>query len=112
MASNHNEQEPQAGGGGHFIIPGPILGKVFFALLILTFLTVAASRMHLGVFEAPVAFGIAIIKAMLVMMYFMGLKYDEKLNRLIFSLGFFFLALLFFFCWLDVYTRMHWVSTL
>lgn len=97
---------------GHFIIPFSVLRNVCFALLILTILTVVAARMHLGVFAAPVAFLIAFVKAMLVMMYFMGLKYDEKLNRIIFSLGFAFLALLFFFCWLDVYTRLAATNTL
>lgn len=103
MGNNHNE---------HHVIPFSILAKVCVALLVLTVLTVATSRMHLGVLAAPVAFVIAFTKAMLVMAYFMGLKYDEKSNRIIFSLGFIFLALLFVFCALDIWTRVIETSTL
>ncbi|MEZ0392008.1 MAG: cytochrome C oxidase subunit IV family protein, partial [Pseudobdellovibrionaceae bacterium] len=62
--------------------------------------------MHLGVLATPIAFLIAIVKALLVMAFFMGLKYDVKGNRLIFATGFFFLGLLFFFCALDIWTRV------
>ena len=66
----------------------------------------------MGHFAGLVAFAIAFAKAMLVMAYFMGLKYDEKSNRIIFSLGFIFLALLFAICALDIWTRVKEVSTL
>lgn len=98
MAQNHNHQE-------HHVTPSAVLFKTFIALLVLTVLTVAAAQMHLGWLATPIAFFIAITKAMLVMMYFMGLKYDTKLNRLTFGLGFFFLALLFVFCIIDIMTR-------
>ncbi len=103
--ANQNSQE-------HHIIPASILAKTAGALLLLTFLTVAAARIHLGVFAAPVAFLIAGIKAFLVMSFFMGLKYEVKENRIVFSLGFIFLGILFFFCALDIWTRVHFVSTL
>jgi cytochrome c oxidase subunit 4 len=96
----------------HHVIPFAILTRVCFALLMLTALTVATSRMHLGMFAAPVAFLIALVKAMLVMAFFMGLKYDVKANRFIFATGFFFLAVLFFFCALDIYTRVFQGNTL
>lgn len=107
MAQNDQPQE-----GGHHIIPTVILGRVCAALLVLTALTVLSSRMHLGVFATPVAFLIAAVKAFLVMAFFMGLKYDAKSNRLIFATAFFFLALLFFICLLDISTRVHEISTL
>jgi len=103
--ANHNSQE-------HHIIPAAVLAKTAGALLFLTFLTVAAARIHLGMFAAPVAFLIAGIKAFLVMSFFMGLKYDLKENRIIFSLGFIFLGILFFFSALDIWTRIHIISTL
>lgn len=98
--------------GGHHIIPFQVLGRVCVALLILTALTVATSRLHLGAMAAPVAFLIAFVKAMLVMGYFMGLKYEAKGNKVIFASGFFFLALLFFFSALDIWTRIAQTSTL
>lgn len=103
MGNNHNE---------HHVIPFSLLSKVCVALLVLTAITVGAAQMHLGVWEAPVAFLIAFIKAMLVMAYFMGLKYDEKSNRIIFSVAFITLALMFAFCALDIWTRVAFTSTL
>lgn len=101
----HSHQE-------HHVIPFPVLRNVAVALLALTALTVLASRLHLGAMEAPVAFLIAFVKAMLVMAFFMGLKYDTKLNKVIFASGFFFLALLFFFTALDIWTRVGQSSNL
>jgi cytochrome c oxidase subunit IV len=97
---------------GHHVIPANVLAKTFVALLILTALTVGAARIHLGMFAGPVAFLIAGVKAFLVMSFFMGLKYEVRENRIIFSLGFIFLGILFFFCALDIWTRIHFVSTL
>lgn len=95
---NHNE---------HHIIPFSVLRNVCVALLVLTILTVFTAKfVHLGPFASSVAFLIAFVKAMLVMAYFMGLKYDSKGNRLIFATGFFFLAVLAFFCVLDIWTRI------
>jgi len=105
--ANHQHQE-----GGHHIVPAAILGKVAVALLALTALTVITARMHLGVLATPIAFAIALVKAFLVMAFFMGLKYDSKSNRMLFLSGFAFLALLFFFCALDIYSRVPQVSTL
>lgn len=106
----HNQKhEPQH---EHHVIPFQVLSRVAIALLVLTAVTVATSRMHLGVMAAPVAFAIAIAKALLVMGFFMGLKYDVKSNRLIFAAGFFFLLLLFFICALDIFTRIGQGSTL
>lgn len=96
----------------HHVVPFGVLRNVAVGLLILTALTVGASRLHLGVLEAPVAFLIAFIKAMLVMAFFMGLKYDTKLNRIIFATGFFFLAVLFFFSALDIWSRISQTTTL
>lgn len=103
----HNEHSE------HHIIPFAILRNVAVGLIILTVLTVVTAKfMDLGILAATVAFLIAFVKAMMVMMYFMGLKYDTRLNRLIFGTGFFFLALLAFFCVLDIWTRLNQVSTL
>ena len=107
MAQNDQHQE-----GGHHIVSTAILARVFAALIGLTALTVFTSRLHLGVFEAPLAFLIAAVKAFLVMGFFMGLKYDTKSNRMIFATGFFFLAVLFFFCFLDISTRIPEIGTL
>lgn len=86
--------------------------KVAAALFSLTILTVVAHQMHLGALAGPVAFLIATIKAVLVMLWFMHLKDDDNANRVIFGAGFVFLAILFFFCALDIGTRVLEHSTL
>ncbi len=96
----------------HHVVPSAVLGKVCIALLVLTALTVGTSRLNLGMFAAPVAFLIALVKALLVMAFFMGLKYDLKSNRVIFAVGFFVLAVLMFFCSLDIWTRVFQGNTL
>ena len=96
----------------HHIIPFKILLNVFIALIVLTVLTVVFHEMKMGVLAAPVAVAIATAKALLVMGYFMGLKYENSSNKIIFASGFFFLALLFIFCVLDIFSRMQVQSTL
>lgn len=81
--------------------------KVFVALLVLTFITVFAAQFHFGAFNTVIAMLIATLKAMIVMGWFMHLKYDGKMNRIIFSTGFFFLFLLGLIAILDIYTRIN-----
>lgn len=110
MGASHHEEHVE---GGHFIVPSQVLRNVALALFGLTVLTVFTAKfVHLGVFAGLVAFGIAFVKAWLVMSYFMGLAYDSKTNRLIFSMGFIFLALLAFFSVLDIWTRVTQGSAL
>lgn len=108
MGNNHEHHEEHQ----HHIIPSQILTKVFVALLVLTFFTVLFAQLPLGSWEAPIAFLIAFVKAMLVIMYFMGLKYDSLLNKVIFGSSFLFLFLLLFFCALDIFSRPEVMSTL
>jgi cytochrome c oxidase subunit 4 len=96
----------------YHVTPFATYMKVAAALIILTFLTVGAHQLHLGVLKAPIAFLIATVKAVLVMGWFMHLKYEGKLNKIIFGSGFLFLAVLLFFCALDILTRLAETSTI
>jgi cytochrome c oxidase subunit 4 len=109
-SSNHNDPNVLH----PHITPMSTYLKVGGALFGLTFLTVIAHHFNaqLGALAAPVAFLIALIKAVLVLLYFMHLKDDTKLNRVIFASGFFFLVVLLFFSVLDIATRVHEVSPL
>ncbi|MNJ93406.1 hypothetical protein D3C87_110860 [compost metagenome] len=106
-ASTHDHSEPH-------ITPMSTYLKVAGALFALTFLTVFAHNFNavLGAFAAPIAFLIALIKAVLVMLWFMHLKEDSNINRAIFGSGFFFLLLLFLICETDILTRVSEVSPL
>ncbi len=71
---NHNHS--------HHIVPFGIYYKTLGALLVLTVLTVGASYVDFGsTANVFVSLGIATAKASLVMLFFMGLKYDTNLNR-------------------------------
>ena len=96
----------------HHIIPLRTYWTVFAALIILTVITVAAAQVDFGARNALVAFGIASVKASLVLGIFMHLKYDNMMNRVIIGSGFFFLLLFWFFSIVDIVTRIPQSSTL
>jgi cytochrome c oxidase subunit 4 len=96
----------------HHIIPLKTYLAVFSALIVLTFVTVAVTWFDFGAFNAVVAFAIASVKAGLVLAYFMHLKYDNMMNRVIIGTGVFFLIVLWFFSVLDIATRVSESSTL
>ncbi len=53
---------------------------IWLVLMILTVITVVVSYLHLGIFNIVVALGVASIKASLVALYFMHLKYEDKIT--------------------------------
>ena len=75
------------------VVPVRILIAVFAALILLTLLTVAATKIDLGAGNLVVALGIASIKAALVGLYFMHLRYDRPFYALLFAGGLLFLAI-------------------
>lgn len=112
MAENKTQNNPHV--LHPHIMPMATYLKIAGALFGLTILTVVAHQFHhqMGAFAAPVAFAIALVKAVLVLLYFMHLKDDTNMNRGIFASAFFFLAVLLFFCVLDIVTRVPEVSPL
>lgn len=91
--------------GEHVILPKMTYYRVFGALLVLTVLTVLVAGIDLGAFNVTVALGIAIVKAALVVMYFMMLKFDSRVNTMVFAGGVFFLLILLAFTMLDTELR-------
>lgn len=90
---------------GHHIIPFKVLARVIIALVFLTVFTVWTSQFDLGAFTVPLALAIALTKAGLVLAFFMGLKYDNKVNTLVFSLGAFFVIVFLVFTLFDTAFR-------
>jgi len=88
------------------------LFRVLFALLILTALTVAVSRVDFGHGNLFVAMIIAVVKMSLVMTWFMHLKGDTAVNILFILGSFVFLSLLFLFTLADAGTRGYTDTTL
>ena len=77
------------------IAPKSMYYTIFGILMVMTALTVFAAFNHLGVFNFPVAIGIAITKATLVVLFFMHAKYSSRLTKLFVGMSFFFLAVMF-----------------
>ena len=78
---------------GH-ISPKSTYYAIFGALMVLTAVTVGVAFVNLGSFNFPVAIGIAITKATLVILFFMHAKYSSKLTKLFVGTAFFFLFIL------------------
>ncbi|WP_158752425.1 cytochrome C oxidase subunit IV family protein [Acidobacterium sp. S8] len=72
----------------HIVSP-KVYGLIFGALLIFTALTVGASYLELGIFNPIVAIAIAVTKAVLVILFFMHIKYSSRLTKLTVAAGFF-----------------------
>lgn len=75
------------------VVPVRVLLTVFAVLMALTVVTVAAASFNLGTWSLWIALGIATVKASLVALYFMHLRYDNRFYALIFVTALVFLAL-------------------
>ena len=79
--------------GSHVVSVGLYLG-VFIALLVLTGVTVWTARHDFGALNTPVAMGIAVLKATLVILFFMHVKYSSRLVQLVVACAFVWLGIL------------------
>ena len=92
----------------HPSVPLRIYFLVFVALLVGTALTVAMAYVDLGPFNTVVALTIACIKALLVLLYFMHLRYTSKLNWAFAATGFVWLTLIIGLTMSDIVSR-NWI---
>jgi len=94
-----------AGSHDHHITAYRTLLATFIALVILTVTTVVTSQIDLGAFNVPLALSIAVGKASLVVAFFMGLKYDNKVNLLVLLVGIMMVMVFIIFTLLDTAFR-------
>jgi len=87
------------------ILPLRVYFLVAAALFVLTGVTVAISFVHFGVFNLLVAMLVAVVKASLVILFFMHLKYDNKLYLTIFLTAVVFLGVFIVLTMADTMTR-------
>ena len=73
----------------HHVVSPVIYLIVFGALLVFTALTVGASYVEMGIFNPIAAILIACIKAVIVVLFFMHVKYSSKLTKLTVIAGIF-----------------------
>lgn len=74
-------------------MPIPVLLAVFVALTVLTIITVAQSSFDFGGLDVLIVMGIATIKALLVICFFMHLAFDKPFNMIVFLGSFVFVGL-------------------
>lgn len=88
------------------IVPVKVYGAIFLALMVGTALTIwAGLRDFPGQLNVIIALTIACIKATLVVLYFMHVRYSAKLIWIIFASALFWLAILFALTFSDYWTR-------
>jgi cytochrome c oxidase subunit IV len=89
----------------HHIVSPMVYVVIGTALLVLTATTVWASYQEWGVFNPIAALGIAVFKAVLVVLFFMHVKYSTKLTKLTVGAGFFTFLVLIGMTLADYFTR-------
>ncbi len=76
------------------IIPKRTYYLVFAVLMVLLAVTVGAAFMQLGRLNIAAALTIAVAKALIIVLYFMHVRYSSRLTWVFVSAGFFWLLIL------------------
>lgn len=106
MATGHSADHPQEHAP---IVPVRVYVTIFLALAVFTGITVLAAGQEFGALNTPVALGIAATKASLVILFFMGVRHNTPLTKLVVISGFLWLLILFGLGMNDYLTRT-WVG--
>jgi len=78
---------------------------IWAVLLVLTAVTTAVAYVDLGAFSVVVALTIAVIKMLLVALFFMHIRHSTRLTKLVVLGGLLWLAILLTFTLADIWTR-------
>ncbi|PLX66641.1 MAG: cytochrome-c oxidase [Denitrovibrio sp.] len=89
----------------HHIMSVKVATAVLAALLFLTFVTVAVSKVDLGYFNVVVALLLATTKSLFVVLFFMHLKYENNTMKAFVFICFLILAIFIGFTFFDVAYR-------
>ena len=107
MASGSHAAHAHGGHGdghplvGHLVSYSTLLGTGL-ALLVLTVITVAVRYIDLGEANIYLAIAIAVVKATLVSLFFMHLRWDRPFNLMVLVGSMLFVVLMMIFCMMDV----------
>ncbi len=97
MRHAHDAHEP--------ITPVRTLALTLVTLIVLTLATITSSFMNLGPLNDIVALGIALTKAGLIVMIFMGVRFSDNITRLFVVIGWLWALMLIAGILVDVLTR-------
>lgn len=92
----------------YHIVPIKVYLAIFAALLIFTTLTYFAALKDFSPLNTIIAVTIAVIKATLVVLYFMHLRYSDRLTWVVVIAGFAWLGILLVITLSDYYSR-DWI---
>lgn len=93
-------------GHGHApVVPISTYVTIFVSLLVLTAVTYFVATIDFGWMNTPIALAVALLKASLVVIYFMGVRYNTPLTKTVVVAGFFWLFILFGLTLNDYLTR-------
>jgi cytochrome c oxidase subunit 4 len=88
------------------IVARTLYYRVFAVLLLLTLLTVGVAYLNLGPLNTVIALTIATGKALLVGLFFMHVRYSNRLTWIVISAGVFWLLVLLVFTLSDYFSRI------
>jgi cytochrome c oxidase subunit 4 len=89
----------------HTILPTKTYLVIFLLLMALLGFTVGVAFLDLGRYNLPAAMAIAVVKAVLIVMFFMHVKYASRLTWVFAAAGFFWLAIMLIFTMTDYMSR-------
>ncbi len=102
MSSNHGHGHPP-------ITPVSTYVLIWICLVIGTAVTVFAASKDFGAMNTPIALAIAVTKASLVVIFFMGVRHNTPLTKLVAISGFIWILILFGIGMSDYLTR-PWIG--
>jgi len=86
-------ENTEHGAHGH-VVPIGVYVAVFLSLMVLTALTTGVAYIDLGAFNTVAALTIAVVKMLLVVLFFMHVKYAHGLTKIVIICGFFWLGIM------------------
>lgn len=89
----------------HELIPWSLFIIVWLCLLVFTGLTVAVAGLNLQALSVPVALAIAATKALLVLMFFMHIKYEDRVFLMFLGIAFVTISVILLLTFADVIFR-------
>ena len=78
----------------HHVVPVSVYITIFLSLMVLTALTVLASTKDFGPGNTIIAVSIAVLKATLVILFFMHVRYNDNIVRIAVFAGFLWLGVM------------------
>ncbi|HYN10288.1 MAG TPA: cytochrome C oxidase subunit IV family protein [Vicinamibacterales bacterium] len=93
----------------HTVVSVRVYVTIFVLLMVFTGLTVLAGYQDFGFANTVIALSIAVTKASLVVLFFMGVRHNTPLTKVVVIAGFFWLFILFGLGMSDYLTR-PWIG--